>query len=186
MNATARWFRAVASVCVVLPALAQERSAAPLKGQPELEFIRVSDDGRGFVCSRSGAEFHPWGFNYDHDADNRLLETYWKKEWAAVQGDFEEMKQLGANTVRVHLQVSRFMKSAQETNRESLAQLARLLTLAEKTGLYLDVTGLGCYDRKDVPKWYNRLDEAQRWDVQARFWAAVAENLPPKPGGVLL
>ena len=44
------------------------------------------------------------------------------------------------------------MKSAAETNRESLEQLARLLALAEKTGLYLDVTGLGCYDKKDVPR----------------------------------
>jgi hypothetical protein len=141
-----------------------------------LEFIKVSQDGRHFVLAKSGAEFRPWGFNYDHDRDNRLLETYWDKEWNSVAGDFAEMKQLGANTVRIHLQVSRFMKSAKETNRESLEQLARLVSLAEKTGLYLDVTGLGCYDKKDVPRWYNKLNEQQRWDVQARFWEAVAET----------
>ncbi len=45
-------------------------------GKPVLEFIRVSPDGRRFVQSGSGAEFRPWGFNYDHDATNRLLETY--------------------------------------------------------------------------------------------------------------
>ena len=111
----------------------------------EPEFIRVSQEGRHFVFSGSGSDFQPWGFNYDHDASNRLLETYWIKEWNAVAGDFEEMKRLGANTVRIHLQVSRLMKSADKTNRESLAQLARLLTLAQKTGLYLDITGLGCF-----------------------------------------
>jgi Cellulase (glycosyl hydrolase family 5) len=36
------------------------------------------------------------------------------------------------------------------------------------------VTGLGCYHKKDVPEWYNALDEADRWEVQARFWKAVA------------
>src|SRR5688572_16057281 len=74
-------------------------------------FIRVSKDKHGFVFADSGAPFKPWGFNYDHDASNRLLETYWKAEWDAVAEDFREMKTLGANTVRIHLQVSRFMKS---------------------------------------------------------------------------
>jgi len=99
------------------------------------EFIRVSDDGTHFVLSGSGSRFTPWGFNYDHDRTNRLLEYYWKEEWTTVAADFAEMKALGANTVRIHLQVSRFMKSAQEVNRESFDQLARLLRLAESTGL---------------------------------------------------
>ncbi len=140
-----------------------------------LEFIRVSADGRHFVCAGSGLKFIPWGFNYDHDRSNRLLETYWETEWDTVAQDFQEMKSLGANTVRIHLQVSRFMKSAREPNQQSLQQLGRVVLLAEQTGLYLDVTGLGCYDKKDVPQWYDDLDEARRWEVQARFWDAVAE-----------
>jgi hypothetical protein len=86
------------------------------------------------------------------------------------------MKELGANTVRIHLQISRFMTSAAETNSESLEQLGRLVALAEETGLYLNITGLGCYDKPDVPRWYNELDEQQRWEVQARFWEAVART----------
>lgn len=146
-----------------------------------LEFIRVSKEGSHFEFSGSQSRFTPWGFNYDRDFSGRLLETYWLKEWDAVTRHFQEMKALGANTVRIHLQVSRFMKSAREPNRESLDQLARLLTLAEKTGLYLDVTGLGCYDKKDMPQWYNDLDETQRWDVQARFWEAVARVCQNSP-----
>lgn len=161
----------VANLLGLMPAWAAGQAEARSR---QLEFIHVSKDGRHFVLSDSGAEFRPWGFNYDHDAANRLLETYWINEWGAVAGDFAEMKQLGANTVRIHLQVSRFMKSAVETNRESLDQLSRLVALAEKTGLYLDVTGLGCYDKKDVPAWYSQLDEKERWAVQARFWEAVA------------
>ncbi len=143
--------------------------------ETEIEFIRVSQDAKGFAFSGSGLPFTPWGFNYDRDASNRLLETYWLHEWTTVAGDFAEMKALGANTVRIHLQVSRFMKSPREPNPESLAQLARLLALAEQTGLYLDLTGLGCYDKQDVPPWYNALDEQPRWEVQARFWEAVAQ-----------
>jgi hypothetical protein len=144
-------------------------------------FIRVSPDGTHFVFSDSGVRFTPWGFNYDHDRTNRLLEYYWNDEWDAVESDFREMKALGGNTVRIHLQVSRFMKSPEEANQQSMAQLARLLQLAEATGLYLDITGLGCYDKADVPQWYNDLDEAPRWEVQARFWEAIARTCQHSP-----
>jgi hypothetical protein len=91
------------------------------------------------------------------------------------------MKQLGANVVRVHLQVGKFMISAARANDTTLRQLGRLVHLAEETGLYLDVTGLGCYQRADVPKWYDALDEAGRWEAQAQFWRAVARECSESP-----
>ncbi len=121
------------------------------------------------------------GFNYDHDAAGRLLESYWRDKWTNVTRHFEEMKAMGANTVRIHLQLSRFMKSAREPDRDALGQLARLLRLAESTGLHLDITGLGCYDRQDVPAWYNDLGEKERWRAQARFWEAVAQTCRNSP-----
>jgi hypothetical protein len=73
------------------------------------------------------------------------------------------------------------MDDANTPARGSLEQLRRLASLAEQTGVYLDVTGLGCYRRKDVPAWYDGLSEAQRWDVQARFWEAVARTCADSP-----
>jgi hypothetical protein len=55
-----------------------------------------------------------------------------------------------------------------------LGQLGRLVGLCERLGLYLDLTGLGCYHKADVPPWYDALDEAGRWEAQALFWKAVA------------
>jgi hypothetical protein len=115
-----------------------------------------------------------WGFNYDHDDAGRLLEDYWGEGWATVAEDFREMKALGANVVRVHLQLPRFMAAPDRPDEANLARLGELVRLAEETGLYLDVTGLGCYHKQDVPGWYDRLEESARWDVQARFWKAVA------------
>jgi hypothetical protein len=129
---------------------------------------------RGFVLEKSGRPLVPWGFNYDHDAEGRLLEDYWDAEWPKVENDFRAMKRLGANVVRVHLQFGRFMRGADEPDPSALKQYARLVRLAESVGLYLDVTGLGCYRRSDVPKWYDRLDEDARWSAQACFWKAVA------------
>ncbi|MEI7733673.1 MAG: FAD-dependent oxidoreductase [Verrucomicrobiota bacterium] len=139
-----------------------------------LEFIGIGKDGRHFAGAKSGRAFIPWGFNYDHDATGRLLEEYWEAEWDTVAGDFTEMKELGANVVRVHLQVAKFMTAADQPNAAALHQLARLLRLAEARGLYLDLTGLGCYHKQDVPAWYDALPEAARWNTQARFWEAIA------------
>ncbi len=143
-------------------------------GAGGLERIKPGSDSTHFVLEKSGETVVMWGFNYDRDDSGRLLEDYWADEWATVAGDFREMKALGANVVRVHLQLARFMKDATKPDEENLARLARLVKLAEETGLYLDVTGLGCYHKKEVPAWYDALEESARWDVQARFWKAVA------------
>lgn len=147
----------------------------------DMEWLRVSDDKRGFVSEKSGKKFVPWGFNYDHDETGRLLEDYWDAEWKNVEEDFHEMRDLGANVVRIHLQTAKFLKSPMEANEKSLKQLARLVRLAEETGLYLDLTGLGCYHKQDVPAWYDELSEEDRWNAQAKFWEAVASTCKDSP-----
>ena len=136
---------------------------------------------RCFRLAEKGTEFVPWGFNYDRDERSRLLEDYWHDEWEAVAGDFREMRALGANVVRVHLQFAKFMLSPNAADERSVRQLARLLSLAKETGLYLDVTGLGCYRKSDVPAWYDALDEAGRWWAQAKFWETIAATCARSP-----
>ena len=145
----------------------------------EQQFIAVSKDGRGFSFAESGERFVPWGFNYP--AGSKLLEDSWENDWDTVAQDFREMRELGANVVRVHLQVAQFMEAADRPNLKSLAQLAKLLQLAEETDLYLDVTGLGSYRPADGPAWYDELSRDERWAVQARFWSAVAEVCAMSP-----
>jgi len=148
----------------------------------KLQWVRVADDQRSFVLEPSGKPFIPWGVNYDHqDGTGRLIEDYWIDEWATVEEDFREMRDLGANVVRVHLQFGKFMDAPDRPNQRSLEQLGKLVTLAEQTGLYLDLTGLGCYHKKDVPGWYDQLDETQRWQAQAAFWEAIAARCADSP-----
>ena len=147
----------------------------------QLEWIKVSSDNKGFVQARSGGPFIVWGVNYDHDRGGALIEDYWRDDWETVAEDFKEIKALGANVVRVHLQLGRYMKTAKLLDQANLEQLAKLLKLAERTGLYIDLTGLGCYHKQDVPKWYDKLDESERWNVQARFWQAVAKVCKDSP-----
>lgn len=145
----------------------------------KLEFIRVNSGSDGFVAGESGAKFVAWGVNYDHDGSGRLLEDYWQDEWATVVEDFKEIRALRANVVRIHLQVAKFMDGPAKPNKAALARLGQLVKLAERTELYLDITGLGCYHKQDVPQWYDALDEAKRWEAQEVFWEAVAKTCAP-------
>lgn len=151
--------------------------AAPWQAKPTgLERIVVSPDRKGFIRDDSKAPFVVRGFNYDHDDQGRLIEDYWAKEWPTVVEDFQEMRDLGANVVRIHLQIGKFLDAADLPNRANLDQLKKLVKLAEDVGLYLDVTGLACYHKQEIPKWYDALDESERWNAQAAFWRAVART----------
>ncbi len=73
------------------------------------------------------------------------------------------------------------MTTPDQANQPALDKLKELVQLAERLDLYLDITGLGCYHKADVPKWYDELDEAGRWRVQENFWRAVATTCKGSP-----
>jgi len=148
-------------------------------GQPQA-WIRTSADKTHFVGDGTGQRFVPWGFNYDHDDAGLILEEYWAKDWARVTNDFREMKLLGASVVRVPPQLFCLLKSSGQPDPTNLARLGLLVRLAEANGLYLDVTGLGYYHKNEVPA-YDAMDETARWQVQARYWRAVAEVCKDSP-----
>ena len=102
-------------------------ASLPPSSAAGLQWIQVSGDGQGFTMSDSGERFVPWGFNYDHEGDGKLLEDYWDDQWPTVESAFGEMKELGANVVRIHLQFGKFMRSPTEPRQHSLDQLRRLL-----------------------------------------------------------
>ncbi len=109
LNGAAGWVgMAVASTAAAVTTEPPE-APPPRAVAVAMEWIAVGEDGRSFVHRASGRRFYPWGFNYDHDEQGRLLEDYWETEWPKVEADFAEMKELGANCVRVHLQFGKFM-----------------------------------------------------------------------------
>lgn len=167
--------RCVLFVCVILCAGSVLPAAEPMPR------VVVAQDQTGFVLVPSGKAFIPWGFNYDHDEEGRLIEDYWTDEWTKVEQDFAEMKSLGANVVRIHLQLGKFLNDPHTPNPAALRRLGQLLTLAERQRLYLNLTGLGCYHKADVPAWYDALNEPDRWAVQAQFWQAIARHCQDSP-----
>jgi len=136
--------------------------------------IAPAKHNRGFESLPSAKPFIPWGFNYDRDYKGRLIEDYWETDWPTIESDLREMKALRANVVRVHLQFARFMDAPDRPRINALVRLEKLLALCSNLGLYVDITGLGCYRESDVPAWYRKMNQAKRWQAQANFWRSVA------------
>jgi Cellulase (glycosyl hydrolase family 5) len=88
---------------------------------------------------------------------------------------------LGANVVRLHLQFARFIDAPGKPNQRNLERLSKVIDLAERLGLYLDITGLGTYRLADVPAWYRNANEREHWAMQAGFWEAVARVCANRP-----
>jgi hypothetical protein len=168
------WLNAAALLVLFLGSSALSQTPEPLAR------VRVNplDPSRGFVVDGPDNEmrpFVPWGFNY-LGLHGFLAEDDWHtpEGWSRIERDFRQMKALGANVVRWHLQLPTYITGPDTVDADQLARLKKLLALAHNTGLYLDLTGLNAFRRDRSPTWYDALDEPQRWDVQARFWEAVA------------
>src|SRR3954466_10965663 len=122
---------------MIAPLLLILAAAATATQPQEMEPVKISAEGRGFVLAPSGRPFHPWGLNYGNAG--RLIEDYWETDWPTVERDFRDMKALGANVVRVHLQLGKFMAAPDKPDERALDHLGRLVDLAGRTGLYLDL-----------------------------------------------
>jgi hypothetical protein len=154
-------------------------SCATQPGARQMERVTISRDGKSFALARSGKPFAPWGVNYGNRG--RLMEDFWETAFDTIDGDFREIRMMGGNVVRVHLQFGMFMRGPNEPDSSAFALLQRLLASAERAGLHLDITGLACYRPGASPAWYNALDDNARWEAQASFWRAVARECAGSP-----
>ena len=151
------------------------------KPVPEPAMPKIVISGKDFK-TEDGEPFRVWGFNIS-GADNDMLEDRWEEEviMMKLRENFKEMKELGANFVRIALQYNKFMKDPENPNKEALTRLKRLVTFAEENKLYLAINGLGAFRKEDQPDWYNAMNEAERWATQRVFWRSVAATVRESP-----
>ena len=158
------------------PAHGEGRGASAARsGLPE-----VHRQGSDLVAA--GERFRVWGFNYGIGGRYPIL-TYFERpserRLHSVVRDMRGARLLGANTLRVYLELGAFMNGPNRANRRALAALAALLDEAEALHVYLDLTGNLVW--RAPPAWYDALPEQARWAVQARFWRAVARTAKDSP-----
>jgi hypothetical protein len=143
------------------------------RSSPALERLRVDARGTGFAGAATGRPFTAWGFNWGGPGAYRDL--------GVVRERFSQMRSLGANVARVHLQFGDLMESPSRPRTAALEELAAIVRIAERERLYLDISGNEVWLPARAPAWYDGLDENARWDAQIVYWGAVARACADSP-----
>ena len=142
---------------------------------------------RGSRLTAGGNPFFAFGFNYGgrrksswpyefDERGSRRLHRY--------LAGMERAHQLGANTLRIYLQLFSFIKRSDghiQARPRALSHLKQVLAKARRLRLRLDVTGNLVWVPGASPKWYDRLPARRRWQVQARFWSIVSRATARSP-----
>jgi endo-1,4-beta-mannosidase len=103
------------------------------------------------------------------------------EEPARVEREFAAMKAAGTTVARVHPEMPAFFDGAGKANAEAIDRLRKLLAIAEKSGIYLKITGLACYKINSRMPWYDALDNESRWKAQESFWSTIAQTCAQSP-----
>ena len=132
---------------------------------------------RGDQMYAGNRPWHAWGMNWGVN-DHAPVIAYFDDPTAAnldvLRSELATARSMGANSMRIYLQLGQVMATATHTRWRTLAALRRLLALAQRDRVYLDITGDLVWRPSRSPKWYSRLSWQARWRVQALFWKAVA------------
>ena len=131
----------------------------------------------GTQLTLAGKPFRVYGFNYDFNGTHPNIDYIHapsRKRLLRLRADFAEARRMGANTIRVYLELHDFMASPTRTRPRALRALRQILREAERAGILLDVTGNLAWHADRSPEWYDALSDRSRWRVQAAFWRAVA------------
>lgn len=177
LSNTARLARLLTCVLLVPTAVAGVSSAASLTAMP-----RITVHGRQLYAGNRS--WRAWGMNWgvgDHAPVNAYFNDPSAANLAVLRAELRTAKGIGANSMRIYLQLGQFMASPTRPRQSRLIALERLLAVAEHARIYLDVTGDLVWQPSSAPAWYAHMRWQERWRVQARFWRAVAHAAAPSP-----
>lgn len=163
---------AIALIVSIALAVCSSASGSPGRDAPSGP-PRVNVSGSQFIVN--GEPFFSYGvndFSLLKYLDNPTIEARREK----LAAEMDAAVDLGLNTMRVYVELPQIMKSETKLKQRNLDALERVYRMADRRGIYLDLTGNLMWRPERQKRWYDKLGENARWKVQARFWRAVAER----------
>jgi hypothetical protein len=146
-----------------------------------MEGLKLFANGSRFGLDVSGTEIIPFGYTY-HQMDAAGAEVLRITRWNMDQfaSDVDEMKQAGANTIRIRPQIGELMSGPATLDAAGVTRLLAVLDVLERKNVYVDIVGLADYALEPTT-WYETLGEAQRHQAQEFFWTQIAAAVKASP-----
>lgn len=142
--------------------------------------IRISEDGGRFV-TESGRPFVAFGVNYYRPGTGWAPQVWKQFDPDATRRDFDQLRQLGGNCVRVFLTFGSFYNEPGQLDPEGLAKFDRFLELAEAAGIYVHPTGPDHWE--GLPEWArgDRIADDKVLEALESFWKLFAARYRGRP-----
>lgn len=163
-----RWQRSVPALLAMI-AVGFADPCQTRGGEQKLPKVRIAPDGKGFVTTE-GRPFVPLGVNYFRPGTGWAPQVWKRFDAEATRRDFDRLRALGANCVRVFLTYGSFYSEPGRLDPEGLAKFDQFLTLAEEAGLYVHPTGPDHWE--GLPAWArgDRVAEERVLAALEAFW----------------
>ena len=165
-------------------ALLVSEDGEPPEEQAREPLPRITREGDELRAG--GRRFTAFGFNYGCGAQLSQTLAFFNHPNRGCRARFrthlERTKELGANTLRVYLELFDFVRRRDggvKPRRKGIRGLSFVLDEAERQGIYLDLTGNLVWAKSRG--WYDALPARDRWQVQARFWRRIARESADSP-----
>jgi len=161
-------FAILGAAALSLPCPAVAAQAAVASPLPR---VTVRD---GKFVLPDGSRFFPIGVNYFRPGTGWAPQLWKRFDEPAVERDFALLRQHGVRCVRVFLTFGSFFSQPDHLDEFGLERLDRLLTIAEKNGIYLHPTGPDHWE--GIPDWArgDRYSDERLLAAQERFWQLLA------------
>jgi hypothetical protein len=134
-----RFFIGLILFSIFWPLIAQTTKLPKIKVQQD---VFVDENGKTFV---------PIGLNYYRPKTGWAPQVWKQFDANAIRNDFQIMKSLGVNCVRVFLSYGSFYNEPGKLNEEGLKKFDRFLDIAEENGIYVHPTGPDGWE--GTPEW---------------------------------
>ncbi len=141
----------------------------------KLQKIVISKDAKGFE-TKDGKPFVPWGVNYFRPEMGWAPKIWKMFDPSSTRKDFERLRKMGCNCVRVFLTYNEFLTSPDNVNEDGLKKLDEFLTIAEEMGIYVHPTGPDHWE--GLPDWAkgDRISDEKVLKALDMFWKTVASR----------
>jgi len=146
-------------------------AASPVAANEHAKLHPVKIRGKSLVVA--GKPFFSYGFNYGPPV-TRYIDDPRPRRLRLVRIHMRRAKSLGANTLRVSVELTQIMRSPTEIRKRGLRAVNQVLALAERERIYIDFVGNVAWRTWRRKHWYESLGERTRWRVQERFWRTIA------------
>lgn len=168
------WLAAVlAAAMLLLNANLTAQDAAQDQVAGPLPRVTVRD---GKLMLPDGRRFFAIGVNYFRPGTGWAPQLWKQFDESAVERDFALLREYGVRCVRVFLTFGSFFSKPDRLDEIGLNRLDRMLTIAEKNGIYLHPTGPDHWE--GIPNWArgDRYSDERLLAAQERFWQLLAER----------